>query len=69
MTSRKQYLGDGVYADFDGYALVLTTENGIDTQNTIVIEPTIMEALLRFATTIWNADAMAQIITREREES
>ena len=35
----KRYLGDGVYVEFDGYALVLTAENGIEATNTIVLEP------------------------------
>jgi hypothetical protein len=41
----KTYLGDGVYVDFDGFALVLTTENGIAVTNTIVLEPEVYVAL------------------------
>lgn len=44
----KEYIGDSVYADFDGYAFVLTTENGIGPSNTIVLEPQIMEALKEY---------------------
>mgnify|MGYP003421329040 FL=1 len=44
----KEYLGDSVYADFDGYAFVLTTENGMGPSNTIVLEPQIMEALKEY---------------------
>lgn len=44
----KAYLGDGVYADFDGYAVVLTTENGISVTNTIVLEPEVYEALVAY---------------------
>jgi hypothetical protein len=47
--SDKTYLGDGVYAAFDGYSLVLTTENGIRTTNEIMIEPEVYAALVRFA--------------------
>jgi hypothetical protein len=44
---KKEYLGDGVYAewDTDGY-LVLTTENGIAATNTIFLEPRVLQALL-----------------------
>lgn len=36
----KVYIGDGAYAAIDGCGnLVLTTENGISVQNTVVIEP------------------------------
>lgn len=38
-TKNKKYLGDGVYADFDGFNIILTTENGIEATNTIVLEP------------------------------
>lgn len=44
----KEYIGDSVYADFDGYAFVLTTENGMGPSNTIVLEPQIMEALKEY---------------------
>jgi len=53
----KEYLGDGVYADYDGYALVLTTENGIEQTNRIVMEPDIFEALCRWVKrAAWKGD-------------
>jgi len=44
----KRYLGDGAYVAYDGYAFVLTTEDGIRTTNTIVLEPDIYVALTRY---------------------
>ncbi len=41
----KVYLGDAVYAAFDGYAIALTTEDGIDVTNEIVLEPEVLRAL------------------------
>jgi len=41
----KVYLGDGAYVDFDGYALVLTTSDGIAVTNTIALEPAVWERL------------------------
>lgn len=41
----KDYLGDSVYAEFDGYAIVLTTDNGMGASNTIVMEPEVLRAL------------------------
>lgn len=45
---KKQYLGDAVYMDDDGYHLVLTTENGLTTTNEIYIEPSSFDALLEY---------------------
>jgi hypothetical protein len=44
----KIYLGDGVYADYDGFGVVLTTENGIRVTNTIVLEPDALAALNQY---------------------
>lgn len=46
----KTYLGDSVYAEFDGFGIKLTTENGLllDPSNTIVLEPETLTALARF---------------------
>jgi hypothetical protein len=42
---RRQYLGDGVYADFDGYHIVLTTSDGQSITNRIALEPPVLAAL------------------------
>lgn len=44
----KHYLGDGVFVVFDGYGLILTTENGIDVTNTIYLEPNVYGSLLEY---------------------
>ena len=44
----KQYLGDSVYADFDGYHVVLTTENGGFPTNKIMLEPDLLINLNRY---------------------
>lgn len=44
----KRYIGDGVYAEFDGYSIVLTTENGVSVSNRIVLEPEVMHAFRAF---------------------
>jgi hypothetical protein len=41
----KQYLGDSVYADYDGYHIILTTENGYGPSNMIFLEPQVLKAL------------------------
>jgi len=46
--SMKRYIGDGVYVAFDGFALTLTTENGVAVTNTIYLEPEVWAALNEF---------------------
>lgn len=41
----RKYIGDGVYADFDGFHIVLTTEDGIKATNRIVLEPEVFNSL------------------------
>lgn len=57
-TEYKRYIGDGAYIDFDGYAVVLTTEDGILVQNRVVLEP---EVLMQFeAYLVWLRDIIAK---------
>jgi hypothetical protein len=41
----KEYLGDSVYAEFDGFMVKLTTENGLGPGNVIFLEPEVLQAL------------------------
>lgn len=41
----KAYIGDGVYADFDGYHIVLTTEGGGNMSNRIYLDPQVLQGL------------------------
>lgn len=47
----KDYLGDGVYADFDGYHIILSVE-GV---GSISLEPEVMGALKRYEERMKNA--------------
>ena len=44
----KAYLGDAVYAESAMNGVVLTTSNGVEVSNTIVLEPEVIAALFRF---------------------
>ena len=55
----KDYLGDSVYADFDGYTIVLTTDNGLGPSNTIYLEPEVLAALNRYVERIKRVAAAA----------
>lgn len=53
-TPLKEYLGDGVYADYlkDEDVLVLTAENGIVATETIYLDDQTRAALARFLTRV-----------------
>ena len=44
----KDYMGDGVYIEDEGFSVKLTTEDGISVQNTIVIEPLVWDSIERY---------------------
>ncbi len=44
----KTYLGDSVYADFDGEHIILTTENGFGPSNIIYLEEEVFQSLLTY---------------------
>lgn len=48
MIPKKAYLGDSVYASFDGWHIVLTTENGYGPSNTIALEGSVLSALMDY---------------------
>ena len=48
MEANKQYLGDGVYVENDGFGITLTTENGVRTSNTVFLEPVVFSALIEY---------------------
>lgn len=52
---RKTYLGDGVYAEVDGFNIWLYTDNGIEKSDRIALEPAVLSALNDFATHIRTA--------------
>lgn len=44
----KIYLGDSVYAQNDGFGIILTTENGMGPTNKIYLEPSVYQALIDY---------------------
>lgn len=45
----KEYLGDSVYLEYDGYMMILTTDNGTGASNTIFMEPEVVDAFIKLA--------------------
>ena len=42
------YLGDGLYASFDGYQIELYASNGIQKTNQVYLDPHVLAAFLRY---------------------
>ena len=61
------YLGDGVYIKASGWGTCvdLTTSDGLETTNRIVLEPEVMRALYRYMTAL---EAGVSQLIRAREE-
>lgn len=64
----KHYLGDGAYAEDDGFALVLTAEDGTGATDTVVLEPQVMEKLLLALPTRWLNGALMVLRSRKVAE-
>ena len=47
-----RYIGDGVYASFDGYQIWLKTDRGDGMMHEIAIEPEVLSALNAYAADI-----------------
>lgn len=50
----KTYIGDGVYASFDGHMICLQTDRGNPEPDTIYLEPQVVESLLEYVEKSWN---------------
>jgi len=45
---KAEYIGDGVYASFDGFGIWLTAENGMEATDAIYLEPAVLGHLNAF---------------------
>lgn len=45
-----RYLGDGLYAEYDGYQILLKANDHIHPTDTVAVDRSVYEALNRFAT-------------------
>ena len=44
----KRYLGDGLYAEFDGYQIILSTERETGMKHWVALESSVMHALNQY---------------------
>lgn len=60
----KTYLGDGAYAEWDGYSFIITAENGVYATDRVVLEPKVWRALMAFVKKV-DEEALAEAIRRD----
>lgn len=65
----KEYLGDGVYVEHDGRALVLTAENGLRVVSRIVLDSAVYYALTMYAERRALRGAVAEAAKADTPES
>jgi hypothetical protein len=49
MNKSMTYLGDGVYAHYDGIDLELSVSDGVSITQKIILEPAVLISLIKFA--------------------
>ena len=52
-SSEPEYMGDGVYAQFDGYQIELYTHNGYEKLTSIFLEPAVYAAIRAYGAKVW----------------
>jgi hypothetical protein len=52
MIARKTYLGDGVYVEVNDEGIVLTTEDGVNVTNTVVLDYSVYTSLTNWVTNL-----------------
>lgn len=66
MSDREEYLGDGLYASFDGYQFKLRAPRGAHGDHEVYLEPEVFDAFVAFAKRITEA-ANERAYEREQE--
>ena len=47
---KPEYLGDGLYAEYDGWQIRLYAHNGVSHTNEVFLEPDVLAAFQRYVT-------------------
>lgn len=58
---KDEYLGDGVYASFDGYHICLDLRGQGEAEKRIAIEPAVMDSLVRYADRCWRPARVCRV--------
>jgi hypothetical protein len=55
MSTKQDYIGDGVYVEYDGFSYILKANDSVFPSDTIVLEPDVFNSLLKFIDNCKNA--------------
>jgi len=58
--NKKHYIGDGVYVDYDDFGVILTTENGIEVTNRIVLEAEVLHNLSEYLKILFDTNQLGE---------
>jgi hypothetical protein len=56
MTDKEVYLGDGLYASFDGFMFKLRAPQDTIGDQTVYLEPEVLKSLMRYAKAIYKEE-------------
>ena len=56
----KQYIGDGVYVEYNDYTVTLTTEDGEGITNRIILEADVLNNLNEYLKVMFKSNLLAQ---------
>ena len=57
--SKEVYLGDGLYASYDGYQIMLRAPRGFDVDHEVYLEPSTLQSFQNYIKELENAKAKA----------
>jgi len=63
---KKVYLGDGLYAENDGFGFWLTAENGISVLEKVYLEPQVLDSFLKYVEKISNVKITVERLKDEK---
>lgn len=65
MDRDKAYLGDGLYAEYDGWQIKLYASNGVEATNTVYLEPQALRAFEAYVARLKASANTAEAVNAE----
>lgn len=58
----KVYIGDGAYAEFDGFGVALTAENGTSVTDRVYLEPEVIVSLMKMLAQNFDTEKLVAVL-------